>query len=307
MKAAVVHQFGSAPVYEDFADPVAEEGEELVRVAAAGLHPLVRSLAAGRHYASEGQLPFIPGVDGIARTPDGRPVYFGRLRAPYGTMAERAAASKLCFPIPDALAVTKAAAIMNPGLSSWLALRERAQIQAGETVLVTGATGAAGRLALQVARKLGAGRVIAAGRDRLAVEALHADAHVVLGSPDTERVLADVAAKGIDVVLDYVWGEHAAMLLRAIARARPRRTRFVQIGSMAGETIELPSAVLRQSPVVLLGSGLGSVGMDAFARAIPAFVEVAPSLDVEVVEVPLGDVARVWNEPTGSKRVVFVP
>jgi len=162
MKAAVIDSRESGPQFADFAEPVVAEGETLVEVTAAGLHPIVRALASGEHYGSQGALPMIPGVDGTGRAPDGTRVYFGGVRPPYGPMAQRAAAP-FVLPLPDGLDEVTAAAIINPGNGAWLALTRRAALQPGETVLVLGATGASGRIAVALAARLGAGRVIAAG------------------------------------------------------------------------------------------------------------------------------------------------
>jgi NADPH:quinone reductase-like Zn-dependent oxidoreductase len=144
MKAAVIHTFGEAPHFEEFAEPVLDEGEVLVQVLAAGLHPIVKTLAAGSHYGSTEALPMIPGIDGVGRLKDGRRVYFSGTRPPYGTMAERTAVPvKMCLPLPESLDNITAAAIFNPGLSAWLALKWRAQLAPGETALILGATGAA--------------------------------------------------------------------------------------------------------------------------------------------------------------------
>ena len=300
MKAAVVPSFDSVPVYADFAEPVLGPDQELVTVRAAGLHPLVRGIAAGKHYSSDAKPPLIAGVDGVGHTADGKRVYFGGLKAPYGTMAERAAASKHAFALPEGLSDAKCAAVMNPGMSSWLALLERARFERGENVLVLGATGAAGSLALQVAKKLGAGRVIAAGRDKATLAKLPADAHLTLDE------LAGVAAEKIDVVLDYVWGPPAEAALQALASVTSR-ARWVQLGGMAGDPISLPAAILRSSGITITGSGLGSVPMAAFLRETPRFLALAAELDIDVLEVPLQDVSKVWNEKTGNQRIVLVP
>lgn len=296
MKAAVVRAFGETPSYEDFADPDPGPGEVLGTVTAAGLHVLVKGLAAGKHYASEGVLPMIPGVDGVARLPDGRRVYFGGLRGAFGTMAERAAVNVRAFELPPEGTDAHYAAVANPGMSSWLALRERARFVEGESVLVLGATGASGGLAVQVARRLGAGRVIAAGRNQAALAELDADAHVPLEA-------SAIAGLGpIDVVLDYLWGDVAEMTLASLAKGR---TRYVQIGAMAGDPIRLPSAVLRSSAIQILGSGLGSVSWEAMLREVPAFLAIASSLTLDFDAIPLRDVAKTWD--SHPKRVVFVP
>lgn len=298
MKAAIVRTFGETPVYGDFAEPTPGPDEVVGTVKAAGLHLVVKGLAAGKHYASSGVLPMIPGIDGVAQLPDGRRVYFGGIRGPFGTMAERAIVDRRAFPLPEQGSDAHYAAVVNPGMSSWLALRERAHFVAGETVLVLGATGASGSLALQVARHLGAGRIIAAARDQAALERLDADAHVPLES-------AAIAALGpVDIVLDYLWGDIAEMTLAALTKAKGR-TRYVQIGSVAGEVIRLPSALLRSSAIEIMGSGMGSVSWEALIRELPKFLELVPSLQLDYDIVPLRDVAKVWNDH--PKRVVFVP
>src|ERR1700759_2561157 len=166
MNAAVVTSFAEPPHYRQFAVPAPSDGEILVDVLAAGLHPRVRSGAAGAHYTSSGTLPMIPGIDGVGRRPDGRLVYFAADDDALGTMADKAAADpRRSVELPDGADVAKVAAAMNPAMSSWVALRRRVQLQPGQSVLVLGATGNAGAMAVQVARRLGAGRVIGAGRD----------------------------------------------------------------------------------------------------------------------------------------------
>ena len=147
MNAAVVSSYDAAPRFGSFEEPVAGEGEVLVNVSAAGLHPIVKSLANGSHYGSTGVLPFVPGVDGVGRLADGRRVFFGAVRSPFGTFAERTVASgKMCLELPEGLEDAVAAGLANPAMSSWAALKARAKFVAGESVLVLGATGVAGQL-----------------------------------------------------------------------------------------------------------------------------------------------------------------
>src|SRR5436305_12263278 len=166
MKAAVVPAFGVPPRCEEFPEPMPGEGEVIVQMRAAGLHLLVKALATRSHYGSSPTLPMLPGIDGVGRLEDGTRVYCGLARPPYGTMAERAVVPRtMCLPLPDSLDDSTAAALVNPGMSAWLALAWRAQLVPGETVLILGATGVAGQLAVQIAKLLGAGTVIAAGRN----------------------------------------------------------------------------------------------------------------------------------------------
>ncbi len=320
MNAAVVDAFNTPPRYTTFVDPVPAEGERLVTVTAAGLHPIVKSLANGTHYGSTGELPFIPGIDGVGRLEDGKRIYFGSARSPFGTFSERALASSwTCIELPTGLDDVTAAGIANPGMSSWVALTGRAKFAAGESVLVLGATGVAGQLAVQIARRLGARRVVAAGRNPQALEELRrlgADSVVSLDQEREALVSAlrgEWADYGVDVVLDYLWGSPAEAMLEAVSqkglRGKSSRLRFVQIGSSAGPTIALPAATLRSSAVELLGSGFGSASLDQIVRAVAEFFRTAEAqpFHFKTEAAPLRDVEKLWNTPEKGVRLVFQP
>lgn len=320
MNAAVVDAFGAVPRYTAFVKPVAGEGEMLVTVTAAGLHPIVKALANGTHYGSTGKLPFIPGLDGVGRLQDGTRVYFGMARSPFGTFAERTlAASWMCLPLPEQLDDATAAAMANPGMSSWAALTARAKFVAGESVLILGATGVAGQLAVQIAKRLGARRVIAAGRNPQALEKLKelgADAVISLQQEHEPLVAAfrqQLAEAGVDIVLDYLWGHPAECVLEAISqkglRKAASRVRFVQIGDSAGKTIALSAATLRSSGLELLGSGFGSASLDQLRQAIAEFFDLvaAAPFQMNIKVVPLRDVETLWNSPEQGTRLVFQP
>lgn len=319
MHAAVVEAYDRAPRYAEFADPVAGDGELLVRVSAAGLHQIVRSLASGKHYGSAGILPFVPGVDGVGRLADGKRVYFGATQPPYGTFAELSITRPLmCVPLPDALDDVTAAALANPAMSSRAALM-RAKFAAGESVLILGATGVAGQLAAQIARRLGAKRVVAAGRNPKALAKLRglgADTVVSLEQEQAalvEAFRAAIAEAQVDVVLDYLWGKPAEVLLQAIAQKglshAARRIRYVQIGGMAGATISLPAATLRSSGLELLGSGFGSASLEEIVKAVAEmFAEAAKEpFEHATKAVPLSEIDSAWNLKEDGTRLVFVP
>jgi NADPH2:quinone reductase len=314
MQAAVVNVLGEAPKYQSFPDPVVEQNEALVRVRAAGLHQVVKSIAAGAHYASGGGLPAVPGVDGVGALPDGRRVFFGFVRRPWGTMAELAAVPRAwTIPVPGGLDDVHAAAIANPGMSAWVSMKERAALAPGETVLILGATGVAGKLAIQTARTLGAKRVIAAGRNLAAISGADVDAVIGLAQPEEAiaEALAKEVANGIDVVIDYVWGRPAELTLEALAKGfkatATHATRFIQVGSMAGRNITLPAEILRSVDLTLKGSGFGSAKLETIFAAIPALFEKAATgkLTIDVDPVPLADVETAWNRVEKGRRVVF--
>ena len=311
MKAAIIQAAGDVPVYGAFAEPEAQAGEELVAVRASALSQLTRARASGAHYSASGGFPLVPGVDGVGLLADGRRVYFVLPRTPFGAMAERSvAAAAQTVPVPDGLDDVTAAAIANPGMSSWAALTERARFAAGETVLVNGATGTSGQLAVQIARHMGAGRIIATGRDRDVLAALGADETIPLTqAPDAlGAAFAPAFAAGVDVVLDYLWGESARSLLIAAAKAGPdeRAIRFVQIGSVTGGEIALPAAVLRSSAIAMMGSGIGSVSVPRLLAAIAGVFDAAAQgrLALSSTILPLEQVAQAWTAP-GRARIVL--
>jgi NADPH:quinone reductase-like Zn-dependent oxidoreductase len=318
MHAAVLHKVGSAPRYEKFEDPVAREGEALIKVLAASLKPIDKGMAGGAHYASFRELPVVCGVDGVGTLETGERVLFGGSRQPFGTMAEKSVAPRaFCFPLPNGLDDATAAALPNPAGSSWLPLKWRAKLKPGETVLVLGATGAAGKLAVQIAKILGARRVIAAGRNPKALESTHslgADTTIQIDQPRENliKAFASAAKDGIDIVLDYLWGAPTEALIEALTghdfTAEPRTTRLIEIGAIAGPTISLPGAALRSSGIEIYGSGGGSVPRHAIAEAIPEILERAArgELKLETKRVPLADVETEWNQKE-DRRVVFVP
>ena len=319
MRAAVVRSFDHPPRYEPVDTPrPGAPGEALVDVLASGLHPRVRSGARGAHYTSTGALPMIPGVDGVGRRADGRRIYFLADDDAPGTMADQALAdTRRSIELPDAVDAAKVAAAMNPAMSSWVALRRRVPLQPGQSVLVLGATGNAGTMAVQVAKRLGAGRVIGAGRDpeRLnALPALGADAVVQLtdDADATAHALATAAAE-VDVVIDYLWGAPAQQAIPALLKARQDRSRpldWIQIGAITGPTIELPSAALRSANLRLQGSGQGSVSPAGYRAELPSLIDeiAAGTIAVTPDPVPLRDVERVWTEPdVPGQRIVLIP
>jgi NADPH:quinone reductase-like Zn-dependent oxidoreductase len=318
MNAALVESYDRPPRYAEFADPVAGDGEVLVEVKAAGLHPIVKALASGKHYGSTGGLPFVPGVDGVGKLADGRRVYFGVMRPPYGAFAERAVTRPwMCVPLPDGIDDATAAALANPGMSSRAALM-RAGFVAGESVLILGATGSAGRLAVQIARRLGAKRIVGAGRSTKSLAelaALGADAVICL--EEDRKALVDAfrseMAEKINVVLDYVWAQPAEILLEAIAHKglsfTAPRIRYVQIGNSAGPVISLAGATLRSSGLELLGSGFGSASLEQIMQAVKELFEDAAKrpFNNAVKTVPLRDVETSWSNREEATRLVFEP
>jgi NADPH:quinone reductase-like Zn-dependent oxidoreductase len=319
MNAAVVTSFNEPPHYQQFEVPQpASDQEVLVDVLAVGLHPRVRTGAAGAHYTSTGTLPMIPGIDGVGRRPDGRRVYFAADDHVIGTMADQAVVDlRRAIELPDDADVAKVAAAMNPAMSSWMALRRRVPLQSGQSVLVLGATGNAGTMAVQVAKRLGAGRVVGAGRDpaRLgALTSLGADEIVPLTDDgDATGTALGAAAGEADIVLDYLWGKPAQRAIMALLTARSDRSRamnWIQIGATAGPTIELPSVALRSANLRLQGNGQGAVSAAAYLAELPSLVDEinAGAIAVKPNRTPLADVEAIWTRPDPpGERTVLVP
>ncbi len=315
MKAAVVETFDHPPRYRDFEEPVAQAGEVIVAVRAAALTQLARTQAAGKHYSS-GRPPFVPGADGVGRLSDGQRVYFAFPRPPVGAMAERVAVkSAYVVALPPEVDDITAAAIANPAMSSWAALTERVAFKPGESVLVNGANGASGRLAIQVAKWLGAKRVVATGRNpavEAELRALGADLFVSL-SQSRESLIEQfraVIADGVDVVLDYLWGAPAEAFMAAAigygsAEAAPR-IRFVNIGSLSGASLALPAGAVRSSGIEIVGSGLGSLATEALMRSVSALMRVVDNAQLRIAAeaVPLTDVASAWSSDTSARIVL---
>jgi NADPH2:quinone reductase len=223
-------------------------------------------------------------------------------------------------PVPDGVDDCAAAALPNPALSSWLPLVWRARLAPGETVLILGATGVAGKLAVQIARHLGAGRVVAAGRNARILATLPdlgADATIALGQPDPELAASfarEAARKRFDVVLDYVWGRPTEVLLGAMTRhdvmGESATLRLIEIGEMAGPTISLPAAALRSSGIEIYGSGGGSVPHTAIFETFPRLWALAADgkLRVDTESVPLAEIESAWQrDDVPGRRLVVVP
>jgi NADPH:quinone reductase-like Zn-dependent oxidoreductase len=316
VKAAVVSSFGTAPRYEDFPAPApAGEHDMVIDVIASGLHPRVRSQADGSHYTSTGELPLIPGIDGVGRGADGLLRYFVVPDTAMGAMADQAVIdarrSVVLPPGSDPVAV---AAAMNPAMSSWVALRQRVQFRAAQNVLVLGATGNAGQMAVQIAKLLGAGQIVAAGRDRgrlAGLPALGATATVQLGGDDTGEL--GKAASEVDVVIDYLWGQPASTAMIAALAGRADKNRpltWIEIGSVAGSTAPIPAAALRAARLQIVGSGQGSVSARDFLAELPALAEeiTRGTFDINARPMPLAQVAQAWADAAHTaQRIVLTP
>lgn len=320
MNAAVLRTLGKPPRCEPFAEPIPGDGEVVVQVRAAALKPVDRQMASGSHYASFRALPVVCGLDGVGKLEDGTRVFFAAPRQPHGAMAQcTVVARSHCWPLPDDVDDVSAAAIVNPGVSAWLTLLERAKLAKGEHVLVLGATGTTGRLAVQIAKLLGAGRVVAAGRDEMVLNLLQdlgADATISLDQPAEklgDAFTREAGEAGFNVIIDYLWGSPTEALLSAITRSdfgrAPGRIRLVQVGESAGATITLSAAVLRSSGLEIFGSGSGTAPpldtlLDAYHQVLSRLATGELRIQTELV--PLTDVEIAWERKSRA-RLVIIP
>lgn len=290
MRAAIIGELGSEPAQGDFPPPQAAPGTSIVRVIAAGLQPtdIMRSKGMFNPPAT----PYVIGGEGVGLLPDGRRIYFGHSVAGYGSACEMTAVpDEEIWPLPDDVSAEQAIALAISGTGALIPLQE-AGIEAGETVLVLGATGPLGQIALQVARLLGAGRVIGAARSVDALSQLVdrgiADAVVQLGGDDDDGALR--AAGPFDVVLDCVFGGPAQSALRAMAPGG----RMMSIGVGAGMHLTVSLAELVNKSVHGVGTGQRPVAerRAAFDRLIAWHRE--GKLAVSIRSFALDDVAQAW-------------
>ena len=318
MRAAVVTSFGTPPTCHDFPTPTPRTPDEiLVDVIAAGLHPRVRSQADGSHYTSSGELPLVPGIDGVGRAPDGTLRYFILPDTTMGAMAEQTVIDlRRSVVLPRDSDPVLIAAAMNPAMSSWVALRRRVTFRPGQRVLILAATGNAGRMAVQVARHLGASHVIGAGRqpERLAaLTDLGADATVSLGDApaDVARHLGQ-AARDVDVVIDYLWGQPTADAMLAVVMNRTDRGKpltWLEVGSVAGPAAASPSAALRAARLQIVGSGQGSVPTRDILAELPGLATEITNgtFRADARAVLLADIETAWKDTGGHQRIVITP
>jgi NADPH:quinone reductase-like Zn-dependent oxidoreductase len=310
MRAAVLHELG-VPRPDEFPEPEAGDGQAVVEVLAAGLNPVDVAICAGRFYAGAPPLPSVAGREGVGLL-DGRRVYFDTPILPYGSMAERALIDRQAtYDVPDGVEDGVAVALGISGLAAWLALTWRAELKAGEHVLVLGASGVLGQIAVQAAKSLGAGRVVAAARSPEGLQhalSLGADAAVELGgSDDLTAALAHAADGRIEVVVDPLFGGPFVAAIKAASFG----ARIVQLGAAAGAEATVPSAAIRGKMLVIMGHTNFAAPPHVKREAYASLSALAASgeLKVEAESIALERVGEAWERlGAGSHRkIVLVP
>ena len=312
MKAAVLHRQGEPPHCDEFDEPVGGNGHLVAEVAAAGVNHLDVQKASGRFYTGPPPVPSVVGSDGVGRLADGRRVFFDSTEAPHGAMAERTLVNEEhLLDVPEGVDDEVAAALGNSGLAAWLALEWKAGLEPGETVLVLGATGSVGNVAVQAARALGADRVVAAARDGERLERMQergADAVVALDSGvDLAAELKEATHGGADVIVDPLWGPPALAAMKSAALG----ARHVQIGHMAAPTLELPAPAVRSVVLELLGFVVFRVPLPVRREAYRRLTELAArhELEIDLERVPLTEVEQAWERQLEGPdaKLVIVP
>lgn len=316
MKAAVIDKLGQRPVYKDFQNPIASGNSVVIDVSTASLNNLAKLRATGQHYSSPKTYPNVAGMDGVGLL-DSQRVYFFTTVAPFGAFAEQTLVDKSqIIPVPDEVDDIMAAAIANPGMSSWTALVKRIHLKKGQTVLINGATGSAGSLAVKIAYSLGAKKVIVTGRNAEKLSKLGADAFVafdVTTPQGTEKFIKDLQPyliDKVDAVIDYLWGDSALAIINAIAVAPGNYpTRFANLGQSANQPdIDLPSAFLRASGIELLGSGIKSVTDKDYLEGISYVFDLTAKgeLTTPFETYKLEDIDLAWDKPITPRPILLI-
>ena len=323
MKAAVIFQKGEMPRYsEDFPEPIANSEDEIViSVKAAAIKHLDKSKASGTHYSTKGDIhkAKVPGGDGVGLLADGTRVFALGVS---GMVAEKATIEKnTIIQLPNGISDDVAAALPNAVAGSAMAFRYREGMKGGETVLINGATGFTGGIAVQIAKHYGAKKIIATGRNEQSLQSLlqlGAD-EIVSTKLDDESFIAQIKQlhnhTPIDIIIDYLWGHTAELILDALKGkgSVSHKTRFVSIGAITGDKIQLSSEILRSVNLQLSGSGLGSWSKEEmqklFTQIIPEMFQLAADgkLKVETITVPLKEIEKLWEmEVEGGRRLVVI-
>lgn len=307
MKAAVLNAYGKVPEYQDFPDPkVTNDNQLLVSPKASSIKQLDISKAAGKHYTNFDPLPAVMGMDGVAELDDGTRVYAMGIT---GMMAEKALIDgRKMVKLPAGLDNVRAAALPNALMGSDVALVERGHIKQGDIVLVNGATGATGMMAVQLAKFHGTAKVIATGRNAQSLDKLKtvgADITIQINGTDDQIVKQIIEAYDeapFNLVVDYLWGHPAELIFKALRKIKlQKHLKYISVGGMAGSDITLPSQVLRSKDVELIGSGIGSFAPDVFPTylktQLPSIFDYAADdhLYINLQVFPLDQVAKAWE------------
>lgn len=323
MKAAVIYQRGEIPQLADADEPVVQQDDELlIAVKAAAIKHFDKGRASGKHYSAntDQKNATVIGGDGVGLLADGTRVFALGVS---GMIAQKATIDKNSMvQLPDGLDEAVAAALPNAVAGSAMALRFRAAMKPGETVLINGATGFTGKIAVQIAKYYGAKKIIVTGRNEQTLRsltALGAD-EIISIKQDDDTFVAKIkeihSNTPVDIIIDYLWGHTAELILAALKGngSFTHKTRFVSIGAVTGDKIQLSAENLRSVDLQLSGSGLGSWSKEEmkklFSEIIPSMFQLAADnkLKVDIEKVSLADIEKLWDMemPEGKRLVVTI-
>jgi NADPH:quinone reductase-like Zn-dependent oxidoreductase len=322
MKAAILSELGKTPSYSDFPDPIPSEGQLVIDIKTASVKNLDKLRASGKHYASYTELPAVVGIDGVGKLPDGTLVYAQGIS---GMIAEKSLVSEGQYVVlPKGMDLVQAAALPNAVIGAAMALRFRAKMQQGSVVLINGATGVTGQLAVQLAKHDGASKIIVTGRNPEVLEQLRSlGANEIISLTESdEYIISKIKAiheeTPISCVIDYLWGKPIELMITALKGSGINtftpQVKIISVGSMAGEKIMLDSSTLRSSAIELLGSGLGSLSRDEikkfYTEILPEIFDlsVAGVLKLETHVMPISEIETAWNMEVkrGARLVILM-
>jgi NADPH2:quinone reductase len=313
VRAALIRELGSLPEVAEKDDPA---GDDVLEVVAAPLNPIDVAVSNGRFFGGHPELPYVPGCEAVGRISDGKLawIFSGGLGvARDGTMAARVTVgASIAIDVPDGADPALAGALGIAGLAGWLPLAWRAPLEGGEIVLVLGATGTAGLVAVQTAKLLGAARVVAAGRNAAGLERAEAAGADATVSLDADGDLAAAFKKacggnGPTYVFDPLWGEPGAAAVDAAAHG----ARIVNLGQSAGPMSTLASGAVRGKQLTVYGHTNFAVPADELADEYHQLVShaIAGEITVDVERVPLDEIAGAWQQQASGagRKLVVVP
>jgi NADPH:quinone reductase-like Zn-dependent oxidoreductase len=311
MRAAVIRRSGATPALDQFADPQPGQGVSVGTLVAAALNPLDVLIVNDQLPFRRLQPPCIAGYEGVVQLGDGTRCYLAGPPTPYGTLAELVPVPDSAgFPVPAGVDPGLAAALGVAGQVGWLALDYRGHLQTGETVLILGAGGAAGQLAVQSARSLGAGRVVGAARGKALGQAIDHGADAVVDLADDQGIDAGLAAAapgGYDVIVDFLWGGHAPYAMNHANVG----ARYVQVGNSAGPTSVITAAAIRNKLLTIVGQGTvgtpAEVRRSAYAQLMRHAADGKFALDLE--QTRLDDISQTWEllKSGAPRKIVVTP
>ncbi|KXJ89822.1 hypothetical protein Micbo1qcDRAFT_165195 [Microdochium bolleyi] len=309
MHRVQVDSWSEGPRYVAVDRPPTPGADELqLRVLAAGVHNVVRSRASGKHYSAN-QLPHVPGVDCVAQDEaTGQLYYCSKITPDFGTFADYINIGKAnAVPLPAHVDPISFAGSYNPCMSSWMAITQRtSNLPENYSVLIIGATSASGRMAVNVAKTLGAGKITGMARNADTLAQVDGLDHRIVQASSVQDT--DLSQLECDLILDYVYGDVVLHVLSSLKRGKP--VQYVQIGGLGQTEISLPSAILRSTDITIRGAGPGSWSMKGAQTEMPKLAKAMGEWKLLGAEaLPMKDIEQIWGDRSlaAAGRLVLKP